>query len=88
MKIEGLNKYSIILLELISARNSSDKTKFYAKMYEAITDVYKKDFIKSKPIELYPVLQELIQFYKKREEFEKCHILNQVGIEIYNTISD
>jgi hypothetical protein len=86
--MEGLNEYSVMLLELVHARMGDNKEQLYAKLYEAITGFYKKDLIKMKPLELSPVLNELILFYQAKEEYEKCNHLNQVGFEIYNTISD
>jgi hypothetical protein len=86
--MEFLNQYSIMLLELITARNSDDKSMFYEKIYEAITSVYKDGLIKAKPNELCFVLFYLIKYYEAREEYEKCHKLNQVGFEIYNSIID
>ena len=86
--MEFLNQYSIMLLELIKARNSDDKSVFFEKIYEAITIVYKEALIKDKPKELCFVISDLINFYETREEYEKCHKLNQVGFEIYNTIKN
>lgn len=86
--MDYLNKYSVMLLELITARNNAEKSLFYAKMYEAITSVFKQGLIKEKPKELYLVIAELIKFYEVREDYEKCQKLNQVGMEIYNTIQE
>ena len=86
--MEFLYEYAFMLLELITARKSDDKSVIYDKMYEAITSVYKESLIKKKPKELSSVINELIQFYQTKEEYEKCHQLNQVGYEIYNTIID
>jgi len=86
--MEFLNKYSIILLELIAARNNADENVYFEKIYEAITCVYKESLIQNKPNELGLIIIELIKFYQAREEYEKCHKLNQVGYEIYNTIID
>jgi hypothetical protein len=86
--MEFLNKFSIMLLELIAARHDGDKNVYYEKIYEAITSVYKESLIKKKPKELGFAINELIKFYQSKEEYEKCHKLNQVGYEIYNTIID
>jgi hypothetical protein len=85
--MEFLNSYSIMLLELLSARDSKDKNVLYSKIYEAITSVFKQGLIKEKPKELFPILLELIKYYEANEEYEKCHKLNEVGFEIYNTIN-
>lgn len=77
-----------MLLELVAARQDGDKNVYYEKIYEAITTVYKENLITNKPKELGFVINELIQFYQSKEEYEKCQKLNQVGYEIYNTIID
>jgi hypothetical protein len=86
--MDFLNQHSIMLLELITARNSDEKSVFYEKIYEAITCVYKEALIKAKPKELCFAISVLIKFYEYREEYEKCHKLNQVGFEVYNTIKN
>lgn len=75
-------------LGLVIANKSDDKSLIYDRMYVAITSVYKESLIKNKPEELSFAINELIQFYQSKEEYEKCHKLNQVGYEIYNTIID
>jgi hypothetical protein len=75
-------------LGLVIANKSDDKSLIYDRMYVAITSVYKESLIKNKPEELGFAINELIQFYQSKEEYEKCHKLNQVGYEIYNTIID
>jgi hypothetical protein len=84
--MEFLNEYSIMLLEIITAKNSDDKNVFYDKMFEAITGVCKDKLIEAKPKDLFFAISDLIKFYVAREEYEKCHKLNQIGFEIYNTI--
>jgi hypothetical protein len=84
--MEFLNEYSIMLLEIITAKNSDDKNVFCDKMFEAITGVYKDKLIEAKPKDLFFAISDLIKFYEAREEYEKCHKLNQIGFEIYNTI--
>ena len=64
------------------------KNVFYDKMYETILGVCKDELIETKPKELFFAISDLIKFYEAREEYEKCHKLNQVGYEIYNTIID
>jgi hypothetical protein len=75
-------------LGLVIANKSDDKSLIYDRMYVTITSVYKESLIKDKPEELSFAINELIQFYQSKEEYEKCHKLNQVGYEIYNTIID
>ena len=55
-------------------------------MFLAITGVYKDKLIEAKPKDLFFAISDLIKFYEAREEYEKCHKLNQIGFEIYNTI--
>jgi hypothetical protein len=81
-------EYAIMQLGLVIANKSDDKSLIYDRMYVAITSVYKESLIKNKPEELSFAINELIQFYQSKEEYEKCHKLNQVGYEIYNTIID
>jgi hypothetical protein len=87
-KMEFFFEYAIMQLELLIANKSDDKSLIYDKMYVAITSVYKESLIKYKPKELSFAIKQLIQFYQSKEEYEKCHKLNQVGYEIYNTIID
>jgi hypothetical protein len=61
---------------------------YYGKLYEAITNVFKLDLIKTKPLEVNSVINELVIYYSQLEEYEKCHKLNQTGYEIFNTIID
>lgn len=82
----GLNNYSVMLLELIHARMTHNHEQLYDKLYEAITGLFKKDLINTKPPELSPVISLLVEFFQDREEYEKCHVLNQIGYEVYNTI--
>lgn len=86
--MEYFNKNTNMLIELIKVRNNTDKSLFFNKMYEAIVIVMKQELIKEKPKELFLAITELIKYFESREEFEKCHMLNQVGMEIYNTIID
>ena len=81
-------EYAIMQLGLVIANKSDDKSLIYDRMYVTITSVYKESLIKDKPEELSFAINELIQFYQSKEEYEKCHKLNQVGYEIYNTIID
>ncbi len=85
--MEELNDYSKLLLELIHARMKFNQEQLYEKLYETITVDFKKDFIKIKPISLSSVISVLIEFYIERKEYEKCQKLNEVGYEIYNTIT-
>lgn len=84
--MEGLNEYSLMLLELVHARMSNNKEQLYEKLYVAITNLFKKELINTKPPELCYVISELIAFYQMREEYEKCQRLNEVGYEVFNTI--
>lgn len=84
--MECLNESSVMLLELVHARMNQNEEQLYGKLFEAITGLFKKDLIKTKPVELSTVVRALIEFYQEQEEYEKCHRLNEVGYEIYNTV--
>lgn len=84
--MERINNYSKLMLEIIHARVNLNQEQLYEKLFEAITVDFKKDLIEFKPVSLSFVISLLIDFYKEREEYEKCQMLNNVGFEIYNTI--
>jgi hypothetical protein len=87
MMMNVKNDYCMLLLDLILIRAKENTDMYYYKMYEAITVSYKAALIKEKPIEIISEINELVQYYENKEEYEKCIVLHQLGFEIYNTIN-
>ena len=81
------NEYIMLLLDLILLRAKENTDMYYYKMYDAITVSYKAALIKEKPIEIMSDINKLVQYYEKKEEYEKCLVLHQLGFEIFNTFN-
>ena len=81
------NDYIMLLLDLILLRAKENTDTYYYIMYDAITVSYKAALIKEKPIEIISDINKLVQYYEKKEEYEKCLVLHQLGFEIFNTFN-
>lgn len=81
------NDYCMLLLDLILLRAKENSDMYYYKMYEAITVSYKDALIREKPTEIMGDINKLVNYFEKKEEYEKCLVLHQLGFEIFNTIN-
>lgn len=76
------NEYAMTLLELVSLR-TEDKDKFYTKLYEAITVIFKERILKSKEeFDYTKSILLLISYFQEKEEFEKCTELQKLYNEL------
>jgi hypothetical protein len=87
MMMNVKNDYIMLLLDLILLRAKENTDTYYYKMYDAITVSYKAALIKEKPIEIMSDINKLVKYFEKKEEYEKCLVLHQLGFEIFNTIN-
>jgi hypothetical protein len=80
MMMNVKNDYCMLLLDLILIRAKENTDMYYYKMYEAFTVSYKAALIKEKPIEILSNINELVQYFENKEEYEKCDFLSKLQI--------
>jgi hypothetical protein len=77
-----LNKYSIILLDLIHLRQT-DYDAFMDRLYEALTGEFRDAIHDSSPAEeKSQAIWTMIKHFEKTEEFEKCADLKKLVEEL------
>ena len=74
-----------ILLEILSLREKNDFDAFMDKLYEAISGEFSDAFAGASPIrDQQLAFSVMIEHFQKKEEFEKCALLNDFADGITN----
>lgn len=80
--MDGLNKYSQILLDLVHLRDT-DYNEFMNRLYEALTGEFKDAINDSAPVEeKKQAIQTMIKHFEKTEQYEKCAALYKLSNEM------
>ena len=78
--MEGLNSFSLVMLGLISLR-STDNNAFMEKLYTAVTVDYRESLLKSDLTEIQSSFGFLLNYFEKKEDYEKCAQLYKLFIK-------
>lgn len=84
--MEGLNKDTMLILELISAKQGNDHELYYELMFKSITCHFTSKITKEDPQDIVNGINALVKYFESKEDYLKCHLLHKAGYAIFNRI--
>jgi len=84
--MEELSKDTMLILEMISARQGDDPELYYELMFKSICTHFNTSLTLEDPQVIVNGINALVKYFEAKEDYLKCHLLHKAGYAIFNRI--